>query len=223
MIFAPLTNKCEWATELGNCNLIYGLGGADKDKALKEQSVMYQFVHYAKLGGSKLYGTIPFGQVSYEEKLDFSIGIESCYITPQLQERMDAFKNLSQLVIVGSTGTGTYEEVMDTLRTNPLTHIIIMNDDGGNSPLVEFLNENKDKYPNIAIANNREEFKKAVDNFKGNFRKFNVSDNVSVAVGVTIQKEPLMVNSQTLFNRNKAELKKEQSLQSSGILTNALK
>lgn len=171
MIFAPLTDKCEWATELGDCNLIYGLGGANKDKSLKEQSVMYQFVHYAKMGGSKIYGTIPFGQVPWEEKLDFSMGIESCYITPQLQERMDAFKTLSQFVIVGSTGTGTYEEVIDTLRTNPLTYIMIMNDDGGNKPLVAFLEKNKDKYPNITVANNRAEFKSAFNTFKVNFEK----------------------------------------------------
>lgn len=168
--------KCEWATELGNCNLIFGLGGANKDKSLKEQSVMYQFAHYAKMGGAKIYGTIPFGQVAWEEKLDFSIGIESCYITPQLQERMDAFKNLSQFIIVGSTGTGTYEEIIDTLRTNPLTHIMIMNDDGGNTPLLTLLNANKDKYSNVTVATNRSEFKAIIDNFKRPFIEHNVAE-----------------------------------------------
>lgn len=180
MIFSPLTDKCEWASELGNCNLIYGLGGAITDKTLKEQSVMYQFIHYAKLGGCKIYGTIPFGQVCFEEDRDFSIGIESCYITPQLQERMDAFKELSQLIIVGSTGTGTYEEVIDTLRSNPLTHIMIMNDDGANTPLVTFLDENKSKYPNVTVANSRIEFKAALDNFRLSLHESNLNNISSI-------------------------------------------
>lgn len=176
MIFSPLTDKCQWATELGHCNLIYGLGGADKNKPLKDQSVMYQFAHYAKVGGCKIYGAIPFGQVSWEEKRDFSLGIESVYITPQLQERMDAFKDLSHFIIVGSTGTGTYEEIIDTLRTNPLTHIMIINDDGGNEPLVKLLRENINKYPNITVVNNRSEFKLAIDTFKFNFERLNFKD-----------------------------------------------
>ncbi|HEX2549145.1 MAG TPA: hypothetical protein VHM20_04895 [Gammaproteobacteria bacterium] len=191
MIFAPITDKCEWASELGHCNLIYGLGGANKDKSLKEQSVMYQFAHYAKMGGCKIYGTIPFGQVAWGEKLDFSIGIESCYITPQLQERMDAFKMLSQFFIVGSIGTGTYEEVMDTLRTNPLTYIMIMNDEGGNKPLVTFLEKHKDKYPNVTVANNRTEFKAAFDKFRMDFQKTKLKTTSPIStVGLYAQSQP---------------------------------
>lgn len=197
MIFSPLTDKCEWAAELGNCNLIYGLDGADKDKLLKEQSVMYQFAYYAREGGCKVYGAIPFGQVIWSEKKDFSIGIESCYITPQLQERMDAFKQLSHLIIVGSTGTGTYEEIMDTLRTSPLTQIIIINDDGGNTPLVTFLHDNKSQYPNVTVANSRADFRVALDDFKFNFKNYDE------------QQKPVSVNSSALFRPLLASAKTE--------------
>lgn len=181
-VFPPLTTKCEWASHLGRCNLIFGLGGADKNKSLSQQSIMYQFVYHAKKHGGTIFGTIPYGQVRWEESRDFSqLEIQSCYITPQLQERMEAFKCLSDLVIVGSSGTGTYEEILDTLRTNPLAYLIIINDDGENTPLVQLLGKNKDKYPNSLVASTQEEFQFAVEQFKSDYQTLNKEKTVNQA------------------------------------------
>lgn len=208
-IFPPLTDKCEWASTLGECNLIFGLGGADKNKPLEEQSVMYQFAYYAKNSGCNVYGTIPHGQVRWEESRDFSeLDIKSCYITPQLQERMEAFKELSNLTIVGSTGTGTYEEVLDSLRTNPLTYLIIINNDGANTPLVTFLEKNKGLYPNCIEANTREEFSNAIKSFKWNYQKLNTFEEYSLSSrssfynSLSSSKESLTSPENTDVNKN---------------------
>jgi hypothetical protein len=87
---------------------------------------------------------------------------------------------------------------MDTLRTNPLTHLMIMNDDGGNKPLVTFLLENKHKYPNVTVANNRAEFKLAIDNFKLNFTKLNLEKNPSEEKGE--QQKPVTTSSSAFFS-----------------------
>ena len=82
---------------------------------------------------------------------------------------------------MGSSGTGTYEEILDTLRTNPLTYLIIINDDGENTPLVQLLEANKDKYPNSFVASTQEEFSLAVERFKSDYQALNQEKTVNHA------------------------------------------
>jgi predicted Rossmann-fold nucleotide-binding protein len=124
---------------------------------------MYQFAYHAEKVGSKILGTIPFEQTSSQECLDFSkLKISACYITPGLQERMDAFR-LSTVFIVGTTGTGTYEEILTILDDKEKLserNFIIFNEDGFNAPLIALMNKNK--CPNVFEVKNRAEFSQAI-------------------------------------------------------------
>lgn len=178
-LYPPSTNVSEWGDELENCNLIYGLTGFENNKKFHEQSMMYQFAYYAHKRGANIFGTIPYEQALLGESSDFSaLKINSFYITPQLQERMEAFK-LSNLFIVGSTGTGTYEEVFTILDEEEKLkerYFIIINEDGFNKSLIALLEKYQNKYSNILVATNREEFKAAICTVRQKFKQANTEE-----------------------------------------------
>lgn len=164
----PKNDICQWARALTSFSLLYGLGGADKNKQAEQQSVMYQFVHSLQEHSQSpvpVFGVIPYEQVRWEMDRDFR-GLNICayYITPDLGSRLEAFDKVSDLIIVGSTGTGTYEEILDILRRDPARPVIIINSDNSNTPLVKYLESfGKDVFKNIHVASNYEAFEKAVD------------------------------------------------------------
>lgn len=167
---APKTDVCKWGSELKNFNLIYGLMGRDKSKSFEQQSMMYQFVWYAAQNNCRIFGTIPFEQTKWEEQRDFSqLNIHTFYITENLDARIEAFAKPSDLIIVGSCGTGTYEEVLDILRIDPKRPVVIINDDESNTPLIQYLNNFNHLYSNIVAISNQEQFKEYIDVFYKNF------------------------------------------------------
>ena len=132
--------------------------------------MMYQFAWYAAQNGCKIFGTIPFEQTRWEEQRDFSqLNIQAFYITENLEARIEAFAKPSDLIIVGSCGTGTYEEVLDILRIDSKRPVIIINDDGSNTPLIQYLNNFNELYPNIIAINDQEHFKEYISTFYKNF------------------------------------------------------
>jgi hypothetical protein len=166
----PKTDICKWGSELKNFNLIYGLMGEDKNKSFEQQSMMYQFVWHAAQNNCRIFGTIPFEQTKWEEQRDFSeLNIHTFYITENLDARIEAFAKPSDLIIVGSCGTGTYEEVLDILRIDPKRPIVIINDDESNTPLIQYLNNYKQLYTNIFAINNQEKFKEFISDFSKNY------------------------------------------------------
>ena len=169
-VFKPRSDMCNWGSCLSGFNLLYGMGGEKENTSFADQSTMYQFAYNASKAGARVFGVIPHGQTDMEIKKDFSkLDLKGWYITRDLAERMRAFAE-SDVIIVGSCGTGTYEEVLDILRSNPDKPVWIFNNDDTNSSLVTFLNSckiaNELCFKNVTAIRYERDFVLAVEAFK---------------------------------------------------------
>lgn len=162
-VFKAVSDMCQWSESLAKFNVIYGMGGADAGHPVSDQSTMYQFAYYAKQKGARLFGVVPLSQAKFEKNRDFTaLNLDGWYITKDLAERMRAFR-VSDVIIIGSCGTGTYEEVFDILRATPDKPCWIINNDGSTTSLIHYLTAN---FNNITVINNKDEFMHAVARYE---------------------------------------------------------